>query len=94
LDTAADSLNLFGIALEIVGFAIILPHIKRWLHKRIHRLAEEADKESEGAPLGIDESHEVVTNVLNKYWKKLENVGIPLVIIGLFFQGMSTYFHS
>jgi len=89
-----DTLNLIGISLEIIGFAIILPHIKRWLQKRIHKLAEEAEKESEGAPLGIHESHEVVTNTVNIYWKKLENIGIPLVILGLFFQGLSTLFHS
>jgi len=39
-----DTLNFIGISLEIIGFAIILPHIKRWLQKRIHKLAEETEK--------------------------------------------------
>ena len=73
---------------------IILPHIKRWLHNRLHKIAIEADKESEGASLGIDKDHEVVTKSLNYYWKKMENIGIHLVILGLIFQGLSTWFHS
>jgi len=87
-------LNLIGIGLEIIGFIIILPHIKRWLQKRILRLANEAEKEHPGAPLGIDESHEVVVNTVNIYWRKLENIGIPLVITGLAFQGLSLFIHN
>lgn len=89
-----DTLNLIGIILEIAGFSIILPHIKRWLHNRLHKVAVQADKESKGASLGIDKDHEVVTKSLNYYWKKMENIGIPLVIAGLVFQGLSTWFHS
>lgn len=89
-----DILNLIGIALEIVGFIIILPHLKRWLRRKLHRSLQEVEKESKGAPLGIEESDEIVSNVTNRYWKKIENIGIPLVIAGLFFQGLSTLFHN
>ena len=92
--TNPNILNLIGVGLEIFGFFLLIPHLKRWLHKRLHRVAVEAEKESEGAPLGIDESHEVVTNVLNMYWKKLEDTAIFLVIMGLFFQGLSILLHS
>ena len=89
-----DTLNLIGISFEIVGFLIILPHLKRWLRKKFHKAFKEAEKESDGAPLGIEESSEIITNATNKEWRLMENVGIPLVIIGLFFQGASTLFHS
>lgn len=89
-----DSLNLIGISFEVIGFVTILPQLKRALTKRIHKLAEKADRENYGASIGIDESHEVVTNTVNTYWKKLENIGIPLVIMGLFFQGFSTLLHN
>ena len=92
--TNPNILNLFGVGLEIFGFFLLIPHLKRWLHKRLHRLAVEEDKKSEGASLGIDESHEVVINVLTHYWKKLENVAISIIIIGLFFQGLSVLIHS
>ena len=89
-----DTLNLIGIGFEIAGFVIILPHLKRWLRRKLHRSLQEVEKESEGAPLGIEESDEIVSNVVNRYRKKIENIGIPLVITGLFFQGLSTLFHS
>lgn len=94
MDALDQWLNLIGVALEIAGFLIILPQIKRGLHKRIHKLAVQTEKESEGASLGIDESHEVVTNVVNHYWKMLENIAIPLIILGLFFQAYSTIIHN
>jgi len=94
LHESTDILNLIGITFEIAGFIIILPHLKRWLRRKLHRSLQEVEKESEGGPLGIEESDEIVTNITNRYWKKIENIGIPLVIIGLFFQGLSTLFHS
>jgi len=92
LHELTDTLNLIGIIFEIFGFVIILPYIFRWLQRRTFKTLDELDKEGQGAPVGV--SDEILNSITNRKWGKIQNIGVPLVIIGLVFQGLSTIFHS
>ena len=92
MDTLSDHLNLFGIVLEIFGFAMLWPHIKRFLHGKITQKQTEIAKKAEGAYVGSP--GRTISNKFNKLWRKIENIAIPLVLAGLVFQGLSTYFHN
>lgn len=87
----ADALNLGGIILEIIGFGLLLGRLRTWLRRKYAKALSELEKEGKGAPLGA--SDEIIDSATSKTWKKIEVIGIPLVMTGLFFQGLSLIFH-
>ena len=87
-----DYLNLSGIILEIIGFALLLTRLKNWIQNRYTKIYDKIEQEGEGAPVGA--SDEIIENVTNRLWNHIENFAIPLVIFGLFFQGLAIFLHG
>jgi len=78
--------------LEIIGFGLLLARFKNWIRRRVSQNLEDLEKQGLGAPVGA--SNEIVDNITNSYWKGIENLAIPLVIFGLFFQALAVFFHN
>lgn len=92
LTNIENLLNMTGIILEIVGFALLLSKLRVWIRNRYAKNLTAKAQEAEGAYTGPP--NRTIDNATKKTWKHIENLAIPLVIFGLFFQGLAIFLHS
>ena len=93
LTNIENLLNLTGIMLEIVGFALLLSKFREWIRVRHEKKLTEKSKESEGAYIGPPPDY-IIDDVTKTTWNFIESFAIPLVLFGLAFQGLSLFIHS